>query len=498
MQKLVIVLVIVILYWMLVEILKREGIFEKHNITVYGPVLLIRTEKGLNLLDNLSKHKSFWKKLANIGLPLVFFGMFFMFSLLIYADFLMILNPPKPSELTSPRAALLIPGINPFIPIVWGTIGLIVTLIVHEFSHAILCRVENIKVRAMGLIFALIPLGGFAEPDEKELRDKSKVSRSARIRIFSAGVTSNFAVAFVAFFIFIQLLGFVGPKVVVVEDNGSVLGEVLEINGIKVNTQDDVYFAISNSTFVKLTIYKKSGGLINRTVKNILGVKILGLYREKNKTFPAERVGIKKGMLITKINGKRVKNSTDFRIIMSKLKPRQNVTIEVFSNGSYKIFNVTLENMNGRGFLGVYIQLSDCLNGINLIYSQHLLDSLKSVPRYFTSIPGWLYLISMPFRFQGFIEDYKVLFNAPEWLFWFLNAFYWIGWMNFYVGLFNCLPAIPLDGGRVFHEALSSILSRRYGERADKISIKVVKLLAVITFMSIILSIAIPNLGGLT
>jgi len=38
------------------------------------------------------------------------------------------------------------------------------------------------------------------------------------------------------------------------------------------------------------------------------------------------------------------------------------------------------------------------------------------------------------------------------------DVLFWIGWINFYVRLFNCLPAIPLDSGYVFREMLNPVL----------------------------------------
>ncbi len=484
-----------VLYWLVIEVLKKTGFLERHDITAYGPVLLIRTKRGLRFLERLAK-KKFWRYIADLGLPAVFLGMSFMFALLIYADYIMITHPPKPSALTSPRAALLIPGVNPFIPIVWGTIGLVVTLIVHEFSHAILCRVEKVKVKALGIILVLIPLGGFAEPDERELMDRERTSRLSRIRIFSAGVVSNFIVAAIAFGIFIYLLGFVGPRVVLVKDR-SIAGVVLEVNGKKVYDRKDVLEAIGHSKYVTFLVKNKTK-TYKLTVPNIMGVKIVGLFRLGNKTFPAEKAGLKKGMIIIKINNETVKTPEDFRRIMSKTKPGQTITVWVYDNGTIKAFNVTLANMNGHGFLGVYIELLDCIGGVNLAYTAATLNALRSIPKYLTTINGWLYVMSLPFvRFQGFVGEYTMLFSAPQWLFWILNTLYWIGWINVYVGLFNCLPAVPLDGGRVFHEAFSAILERRYGKRAEEISMKVVKFFAFVVFLSILLSIAIPNLQGL-
>lgn len=486
-------LIAFVIYWGVVEVLKRKGVLEKYNATSYGPLLLIRTNRGLNLLEKISKPKKFWRIYADLGLPAVFAGMIFMFTLILIADYIMFTSPPEPSELTSPRAALLLPGVNPFIPIVWGTIGLIVTLVVHEFSHAILCRVENVKVKALGIILALIPVGGFAEPDEKEIKERT--TSSSRIRIFSAGVISNFTVAFFAFTLFFYLVSAVNPTVVAFNDTGKFQGKVVEINGMEVKTQQDVLKAVSraNVSIIKLEI---GGKVRTLEVPSVMGVKIIGLYREGNKTYPAELAGIKAGMLIIRIDNDTIKNYIDFKKKMAETIPGEKVSVYVYDNGSVKVINVTLANKNGKGFLGVYIQTFDSIDGINLFYSSQLLKELKSLPEHMKSVQGWLYLISMPFRFQGFTGDYELIFDAPQWIFWTLNTLYWIGWINLYVGLFNCLPAIPLDGGRVFHEVFSKILSRRYGEIGEEISMRVVKVFALIIFLSILLSIAIPNIGG--
>ncbi len=494
--QLEIAVTIFLVYWGIVEVLRRRGVLDRYGITAYGPILMIRTRKGLNLLDKLARMRKFWRIYADAGLPAVFAGMIFMFALIIAADIIMITHPPKPSEITSPRAAILLPGINPFIPVVWGTIGLVVTLVVHEFSHAVLCRVEGIKVKALGVILALIPVGGFAEPDEEELLDKKKTPSSSRVRIFSAGVVTNFIVAALAFVLFFSMLGMVQPTIVAVSNSG-VEGKVLEVNGFAVSDLNDVRSALGSDRWVVLGV-EKGGETRTLKIPNIRGVRIIGLYREGDTVYPAETVGMKPGMLIVGINGSEIRTYEEFQKKMGELKPGQRISVLVYDNGTMKTFSVTLSGKGGKGFLGVYVQTFDSIDGVDIVYTSILLDSLKSLPNQMKTVQGWLYLIAMPFRFQGFTGEYEDLFDAPQWVFWTLNTLYWIAWINFYVGLFNCLPAVPLDGGRVFHEVFSRILSRKYGEEmGERISMKVVKFFAFIVFFSILLSIAIPNLEGL-
>ncbi|KUK06092.1 MAG: hypothetical protein XD48_1658, partial [Archaeoglobus fulgidus] len=71
----------------MVEWLRRRGTLERYNITAYGPVLMIRTKRGLDFLERLSRAKTFWRLFADLGLPAVFAGMVFMFSLILIADY---------------------------------------------------------------------------------------------------------------------------------------------------------------------------------------------------------------------------------------------------------------------------------------------------------------------------------------------------------------------------------------------------------------------------
>lgn len=484
-------LLIFLIYWTFIEYLNRKGTLQKYGMKNYGPILMIRTSKGLNTIERVSKAKRFWRMIADLGLPAVFFGMLFMLVIVVIADYIMFISPPQPSELTSPQAALLIPGVNPFIPLVWGLIGLIVTLVVHEFSHAILCRVEGIKVKSLGLILALFPIGAFAEPDEGELLDK-RTKRISRIRVYSIGVISNFIVAILAFLAFFNGLSLLNPENSIVDDSGKFLGRVVEINGFKV---DNGFENLIKPNQMNTLVIVNETGRQNIEFLGIRGVKISGLYKEENRTFPAELAGIKGGMMITKIDGVPVGNALDFNREMQKKKPGQNISVEVYDSElkEFRVFNLTLADKNGRAFMGVYLSQLECIGGINFYNSKEIVENLKGIPASLKDPVGWLLVISLPFTFQGF-SGMEKFFDNPPYVFWLLNSLYWIAWINLWVGLFNCLPAIPLDGGRIFHETFSGLLSRRFGDKAEKISMEIAKFFAVFIFLSLALMILIPNL----
>ena len=163
--------------------------------------------------------------MATAGVPLVILCMIYFLMLVLIMTYLIIQEPPLPSSYNAPRNILLIPGLNEYIPFVWGWIALFVTMVVHEFAHGILARVEGVRVKSMGIVALLIaPIAAFVEPDEEELfgtKEKPPlVSKSARIRILSAGVISNFMVAIVAMALFFgPVIGSISPvdRVIVVD-----------------------------------------------------------------------------------------------------------------------------------------------------------------------------------------------------------------------------------------------------------------------------------------
>lgn len=475
-----------LLYWGAVEILNRKDVLEKHGFKSYGPVLMLRTKRGLSLVERISRARLLWKNLTNLGILVLFFAMFFMLVLMIFADLVMILSPPQPSELTSPQASLLIPGINPFIPVVWGFIGLVIAIVVHEVAHAILCRVEGVRVKALGLILAFFPIGAFAEPEESELFDK-KTRRISRIRIFSAGVTGNFLVAFIAFAMFFNFLQFLNPVPVVVDDNGSFVAKVVAVNGEKAD------LSLIKPKELNFITVENASGLHTLAVYGVQGVKVTGLYKEDG-IYPAELAGIKSGVLIVGLDGKEIRNLDAFREEMSRKVPGQEVEVEIYDPGSnsFEAFKLVLAEKNGKAFMGVYLASFECVGGVNFFNSEHIVSSLSQVPSQLRDPIMWFLLISMPFQFQGFM-GLENFFENEVYVFWLLNALYWTAWINLYVALFNSLPAIPLDGGRVFQETLSAIL-RKLGDRGERISSQITKFLSVFVFASIAMMILVPNI----
>ncbi len=101
-----------------------------------------------------------------------------------------------------PGGTLILPGIN--LPLLEGVLALAVVLVVHEGSHAVLSRIASIPLLSSGIVlFGIIPVGAFVEPDEKELVKKSAVKQT---RILVAGSAANFTASLLLFLPFLAAL----------------------------------------------------------------------------------------------------------------------------------------------------------------------------------------------------------------------------------------------------------------------------------------------------
>ncbi len=548
------ILLIFAVYWQSILILKQYGILKRFNIDNHGPLLMIRTTKGQKFLDRVASVKGFWRLFGDAGIPLMLLGMFLMFALIIFSDIMMVTSlyeqtMPAPSEIHELRNIFLIPGINQFIPVVWGIIGLIVTLVVHEFSHAIMSKAEDIRVKSMGLILVLIPIGGFAEPDEEQLfgiRDKDKgrengatsdqktATRRQRIRILTAGVMANFVTAFVAFVLFFIVIGSIAPvsNVVITDVVPGSPADDIGLTGMTVITHINDKKIENGSVFhthiASLPVgevfrmgIKKDGKTSEVLLKPdieksgiISGVK----FNEIVPGMPGEKAGLVEDTIITRIDDVPIYDTQDFSDFMVNTTSGQEIIIYTIVDNEQINYSITLASHPAdgeKGFIGISgfstLVISRSIGvSVGEYPARELLHFLQMIPNMMTGVVGWVILLVLPFpnpfigSFAGFNTSIYMFYEPIGWavplgvgVFWLANSLLWIGWMNFYVGLFNCLPMLPLDGGHVFRDTLHSILARLFGneERMGVIAGKVATGFALLMLASLLFMIIAPKLA---
>lgn len=510
-------------YSLLMLPLQNSEAWRKRGVTTWGPIplaIFFRTTRGLKLLDRLSQPKGFWRIVASAGVPLVILSMTYFLVILLLMAYLMIQEPPAPSSYNAPRNILLIPGLNEYIPFVWGWIALFVTMVVHEFAHGILSRVEGVRVKSMGIItFLVAPIAAFAEPDEEELfGNKEKppiVGKAARIRILSAGVISNFLVAFIAMALFFgPVIGSISPleRVVVVDVQGGSAGDVAgfqksmvlqDVDGRAIGTLKELYPALSSGSSQFIVISDDHRDSLSLNGKVARGIMVASIFDNS----PASAAGMPAGSVITAINGTPIDGLAGFRSYMNSTAPGQIIAITT-ERGVYDIALSSKEN--GASFIGIGISGDVVyLGGVTFQQapSSQFLTVLKAIPR--SGIEGFTYLLSLPFTgipgftekgFPGFSGWITSVFEPTGWaeplgyrFFWIANLLLWIGWINLYAGLFNCLPAVPLDGGHIFRDLVQAGFERVVNvQKAEQLTRTVVALLAWLVLTSLLITVVAP------
>ncbi|HDS59806.1 MAG TPA: peptidase M50, partial [Thermoplasmatales archaeon] len=219
------ILAILLAVWLLILYAVQRR--ERASLSLWGPILMWKTEKGKKLIARIARKRRFWRIYADAGIVISLVVMVATFALILWNVYLTFQIAPENAP--SPQMLIGLPGINPVIPIGYGILAIAVAIIVHEFSHGILAMVGKIKVKALGLIFLIVPIGAFVEPDEEEME---QVSARKRSRVFAAGPTTNLILALACALVFSSLLvGSVSPAVEGVMVTGTVPDGPFDVAG---------------------------------------------------------------------------------------------------------------------------------------------------------------------------------------------------------------------------------------------------------------------------
>jgi membrane-associated protease RseP (regulator of RpoE activity) len=378
-----------------------------------------------------------------------------------------------------------------------------------------------VRVKSMGIVALFIaPIAAFVEPDEEELfgaKDKPPiVTKGARIRILSAGVISNFLVAAIAMALFFgPVIGSISPLdrviVVDVQDNssGSRAGfesgmTLLDANGKDVRTLPDLVSDLGNSSVQIRVLYNDKEEALQLLGEPKRGIMVASIFEDS----PASAAGLPARSTITKIDGVEIENLEGFKNQMNTTRPGQTIAITIGDGRTYQV-NLT-SKAGGAGFIGIGISGDAVYSGgvtFQEAPSKQFLQVLKGIPG--SGLQGFTYLLSLPFAgipgftqkgFPGFSGWLTTVFEPSGWaeplggtFFWIANLLLWVGWINLYAGLFNCLPAVPLDGGHIFRDLVQSGFERVVNARqAEKLTRTVVALLAWVVLTSLLITIMAP------
>jgi membrane-associated protease RseP (regulator of RpoE activity) len=179
-----------------------------------------------------------------------------------------------------PGSLLLLPGINPVLPIVYGWVAIVVAIAIHEGAHGVVARSAGLRVKSSGLLFFLIiPIGAFVDVDEEQLK---KAKPRASLRVMAAGVGGNIAMATVCLIGVMVIVGGLVPVIDGVYVSDVTHGLPAEAVGL---LPKDILVSVDHIV-INSTVDLRAV-LDNKTLGNIVEVTVArgDLWRERYSTF---------------------------------------------------------------------------------------------------------------------------------------------------------------------------------------------------------------------
>lgn len=418
----------------LLAVLRRRQGPLPGNFEVQGPFILWRTQFGKKAIRKVATPARFWNVIADVGIVVTWLIGLAIFALLLYQFSLYFTAPEVVKDSAQPPEFLIgLPGLNPLIPVGYGLAALVLALVIHEGSHGVMAYASRMRVKSLGLLFFIIPVGAFVEPDEEDLE---KSTTREKNRVFAAGPTSNIVLALVAGAIL--SMGFMGSMAVANNGEGVVIATV------------------------------EPGSA-------------------------AEQAGLQRGDLLTHFNGVAVADRDAYTRAVNDTWAGQQVSLQFLRKGTPMQADAvlgdkreyvaqaapetdaeTLESYRGKGFLGVAGMDARTLETLRDTL-QHPFGSLGAFFLYI-SYPFVIFfqnvdVLAPPFTDLFVIQGPLAALPAPV-FFGAATLLYWIVWINIMLGTFNALPAGPLDGGQMFRATLRERLMRRYKVDQEKVHVE--------------------------
>jgi len=440
----------------------------KYGLVKYGPCIMIKTQLGTKLMDRWCVYTRFWRFFGILSQIISFVLM--VGIIYILAVGVMNLASSLNADGIGIEYALAIPGLNPLLPLWYGILGLFVAMVLHELAHGMQTKSNNMRVSSTGLLYGVVPLGAFVEPNEEDVK---KSSRRVKLDLYSAGISTNLIVAIIAFTLFaVVMLGGIsspyGDSAAIysttsdspASDTGLPSGVIIEyVNGEEYDINASTY-SWDPGESVEVKYIAKDGEYI----KNIQW----GVYIESiSDSSPASGVLTAKTFLISiTSNGDETLlwNQTQFTSYMKTTSPGETVTIACMTeDGTVTTHNLTLGTKGSVGYVGIVTSTS----GMYFTTPNTMLDEARnpiygadSLTSYATSLIGY---IAGPFTgFSPMPESVQWWYDVPlDGVFWiFVSILYWIFWLNIMLGVSNAIPAYPFDGGFIFLGWLDKLLEK--------------------------------------
>lgn len=416
-------------------------------------------------------------------------------------------------------------------------LGVLVTF--HEFGHfwvARRCGVEVIRFsigfgkpilrwhdkQGTEFVIAMIPLGGYVKMlDEREEEAEIPAEKlpytfnrkpvGQRIAIVAAGPIANFILAFVLFWMValigakepIPLIGKIEPESIAAVSGLKSMDEIIAVDGVNTATWGDIAFQLfrrlgetgniavtvkdsaSTEKTYQLAINNWQRGAEKPNPFHGLGINP---YRPPIKPelaaiaedSPAARANLKKGDLLTSLNGKPITDWVAFSQVIQR-SPNQTVTIGYQRNGQNNNVSVTLgtfpDTNKNLGYIGVEVKANwpeDKLRRVNYDPVTAIVIATKqtwSFSAVTLSALKKMFTGEMSVKnLSGPITIVKVAGSSVE--SGFTSFLKFLALFSVSLGVFNLLPIPVLDGGHLLFYLIELVRGRPISEQIQGVALQ--------------------------
>ena len=458
---------------------EQAGVLDRMDATrVLGAILMLRTRRGKGVLEFVSRNRKFWRAYGELSIWLCFLVMFGVVLLLLLSAISTATNPPE--EYLPASDLLLIPGVTSFVPFWWPALGLIIAIVIHEYSHGIQARAHGMSLRSFGLLLlGPLPIGAFAEPEETEME---RAPRRDRLRLFAAGPSINIIATYIVLILLSSVASGMAAEHEGVHARGIVEGQAAD----------------------------QVGMLPFETITHINGVRILDYdgFTEEMKSHSAGEEAV-----LTVLSSPVVDESRPMRTLSVTLGDRYQYYIDGCGDDSACVESRVelmkiLEIEPGDAFLGVS----------GLVSSTGGLDGYAAIVEG-DYTPGWtvvstlirpLLMLNEPIANDGqtlILEERAMLIAGDgeiasmlgvDGMLMLFDFLFWLVWINFLLGFANLIPMIPFDGGHLVRDATHSVLrrlkSKAHPMKIEMISNRISSLSSIFILLILLVPVIIPRL----
>lgn len=336
-------------------------------------------------------------------------------------------------RMLGPLSYLGIPGINPYLPYVYGWLALFAAIVIHEGAHGVIARSLGIPVKSSGLIFFLfVPIGAFVDVDESVLKS---APLSHKVRVLAAGVGINLILAILCLLLLFNAVSTMRPS----------------------SNQGFGAIVIANSPLSNAGV---------RTYDYIIGIDGV----------PTQNVSVVSG-------GPWYHTGTV-------------VSVTFWRDGTLVQRSITIGNQSflnetsGQVFTLPYLGVSSASPSVgalrNLVSTYNSFFREPALYLCMPTLPQCQGVVPFSERMSGFYDS-----SFGAWLVPVTNMLYWLFFINFNLAIFNAIPIYPFDGGQTFDVGLRGLLGERW---ASKLASKLTAATTLVAAAMIILTIVGPYL----